>query len=557
MLNGQLKTATACGPTCHSGNGYVDTVLTGRVSDTTKPSTINCYTCHLPHTIPNDASMLDSLRGVTLAVTLVDGTSKYIHGKSNMCANCHRATGAPPTATGDLTLTDKFGPHYSAQADVVNGTAGYRFDTSVVLVNSHATAAFGNTCFTCHFGKGQGYDFGEHTFRLQYHSATKDTTPYLGNCNAPGCHSVTNVSNFYAVSSNAAAITRGDSIKLLGDTLRSLFESSFILDPTDTAGTMYKVGDVLPPVAAKILYNYLLYRHDGSRGLHNPQLMFNLLKGSFLKWDSIPPRAEFIVSDNDVCIGDSVTFTNKSRYEYLSSSWTFGDSGTSTQQSPTHAYAAVGVYPVKLTITGINNQTSLATKSLGVTVHGPITARIHVVDSTICFNGLVTLVDSSSGLPSSRQWYFPPYNSDSVFTGTSVTRKMTKIGTDTFSVVLRAFNACTPGGVDTLLRNIFIEVDSAPPVCDFSFAPATIKVGDSVAFSDLSTGARTWLWQFTLADSSRLQSPKFVFQVAGLYDVKLTISNACTTATRTHPINVVPAAAAPAEMTPRLELRRK
>jgi PKD repeat protein len=553
MLNGQIKSATACGAACHSGNGYVDSIFTGHPTDTTKPSTINCYTCHLPHTVANDANLLDSLRGVTLAVTLADGQSKFIHGKSNMCANCHRAIGAPPTATTDLTLTDKFGPHYSAQADVVNGTAGYHFDSSTVLVNSHVGAAFGNTCFTCHFGKGQGYDYGEHTFRLQYHGAAQDTTPYLGNCNVLGCHASGNVANFYAVSSNAAAVTRGDSIKFFGDTLRALLESSFVLDSTDTSGTMYKVGDILPPVAAKILYNYLLYRHDGSQGLHYPQFMNDLLKGSFLNWDSIPPRAEFSVSDNDVCVGDPVTFTNRSRYTYLSSSWTFGDSGTSTQQSPTHTYGAPGVFPVTLSIAGVNSQTSLATKSPGVTVHGSITARIHVVDSIVCFNTPVTLVDSSTGLPTSQEWYLP--DSLKTFTSPTLTLTFPSPGSYTIPVELRSFNACTPGG-DTILRNIFIEVD-ATPVCDFSYSPTTIKVNDTVTFTDLSTGARTWLWEFNSTDSSKEQSPKYVFKAVGTYVPKLTITNSCGTATKTYQIEVAPAAAAPAETTPRSELRRK
>jgi PKD repeat protein len=556
-LNGQLKTATACGPSCHSGNGYVDSVLTGRVSDTTVPSVINCYTCHLPHTVANEVSLLDSLRGITLAVTLADGTSKYIHGKSNMCANCHRATGAPPTATSDLTLTDKFGPHYSAQADVYNGTAGYRFDSSTILVNNHVGSGFANGCISCHFGKGQGYDFGEHTFRLQYHDATKDTTPYVANCNLAGCHTAGTVANFYAVSNMPYAQPRGDSIKFYADTLRALLESSFILESTDTAGTMYRVGDILPPVAAKILYNYLLYRHDGSRGIHYPQFMNDLLRGSFENWDSIPPRADFVISDNDICVGDSVQFTNRTRYRYDTSLWTFGGgAATSLEQSPFVGFNSVGVYQVILTATGPAG-TSLATKPNAVAVHGPITARIHVVDSIVCVNTPVTLVDSSSGIPTSREWFLP--DSNKTYISPTLTLSFPNPGTYTIPVELRSFNDCSPGG-DTSLRNIFIEVDSTP-VCNFGFSPTNIVVNSPIQFTDSSTGpAREWTWIFDSAgavkDTVYDQSPIYTFTNTGSKEVVLKVKNDCGTSTKSIQVTVNATGISPAEVTPRTEIRR-
>lgn len=560
MLNGQLKTATACGPSCHSGNGYVDSVLTGRVSDTTVPSVINCYTCHLPHTVANQVSLLDSLRGITLAVTLADGVSKYIHGKSNMCANCHQAVGAPPTATSDLTLTDKFGPHYSAQADVYNGTGGYRFDSSTILVNNHIGSGFANGCISCHFGKGRGYDFGEHTFRLQYHDAAKDTTPYVANCNLAGCHAAGTVTNFYAVSSGTSAQPRGDSIKFYADTLRTLLESSFVLDPADTAGTMYKVGDVLPPIAAKVLYNYLLYRHDGSRGLHHPQLMNDLLRGSFENWDSIPPRADFSISDNnDVCVGDPVQFTNRTRFRYDASSWTFGGgAATSIERSPLVSFDSAGVYQVSLTASGPAG-TSLATKPNAVTVRGPITPRIRVKDSTVCFNGQVTLFDASSGVPSSREWYFPP-NSSSIFTADSVTYEPDTVGSYSFTVVLRSFNSCTPGGFDTLLDTIYFAADSTP-VCNFGHTPVLVDTSMTVLFVDSSTGpARAWEWTFKVGqpDSLRstLPSPTYKFNTVGTWQVRLKVVNDCGSDTKLLSIQVAGLPAPPAESSRRPSSRK-
>lgn len=552
MLNGQLKTATACGASCHSGDAYVDSVLTGHPSDTTHPSTINCYTCHLPHSVPTNASELDSLRGISLAVTLADGESKYLKdgiggiggfGKSTMCANCHRATGAPPDKdqTNDIVLNANFGPHYSAQADVLSGTGGYRFD-SLVVISKHSSPTLTDGCIACHFGKGRGYDLGEHTFRLQYHDAVHDTTPYTANCMSAACHTTTSASTFYAVGADRvpASSARGDSIKHYGDTLRYLLQNSFVLNPDDTAGMMYTVGDVLPADGAKILYNYLLYRLDGSKGLHHPQLMNNLLRYSVEQWGSLAPRADFTISDNDVCVGDPVTFTNKSRFTYHTSEWTLGGSGGfSVENSPTHAYDSAGVYSITLKVTNDStNENSLATKANAITVHGPITARIHVVDSTVCFGSPVTLVDSSIGLPTSHEWYFP--ETDSTFTGSTVSIYPVRPGEDTVTVVLRSYNSCTPGG-DSVMRDIVYIADSTPDA-RFAWTPTSVDTNTIVQFSDSSTGPpRSWNWLFVLTpDTGRAsgQNPTYRFTKVGTWTAVLIVSNACKADTLSLPVSV-------------------
>jgi PKD repeat protein len=48
----------------------------------------------------------------------------------------------------------------------------------------------------------------------------------------------------------------------------------------------------------------------------------------------------------------TVAFTNTSTGSITSYAWTFGDGGTSTAASPSHVYAAAGVYSVSLKVTG-------------------------------------------------------------------------------------------------------------------------------------------------------------------------------------------------------------
>jgi PKD repeat protein len=62
-----------------------------------------------------------------------------------------------------------------------------------------------------------------------------------------------------------------------------------------------------------------------------------------------PPIAHFSTPDSVTCTG-VVAFRDASRNAPASWRWSFGDGGTSTQQHPTHTYAATGTYTVKLRV---------------------------------------------------------------------------------------------------------------------------------------------------------------------------------------------------------------
>ena len=65
-----------------------------------------------------------------------------------------------------------------------------------------------------------------------------------------------------------------------------------------------------------------------------------------------------------------VAFTNYS-LNATTYAWDFGDGNSSTEQSPTHSYAAGGTYDVMLTATG---EAGTASKSETITVVNPNTA---------------------------------------------------------------------------------------------------------------------------------------------------------------------------------------
>jgi PKD repeat protein len=67
---------------------------------------------------------------------------------------------------------------------------------------------------------------------------------------------------------------------------------------------------------------------------------------------------------------------------------------------------------------------------------------------------------------------------------------------------------------------------SAGPVANFSFTPPSPSAGQTVQFTDTSTGGPTsWSWDFGDGFGSTSQSPTHVFATAGAFPVTLTVTN--------------------------------
>jgi PKD repeat protein len=60
----------------------------------------------------------------------------------------------------------------------------------------------------------------------------------------------------------------------------------------------------------------------------------------------------------------TVQFTNQSIGDISGYQWDFGDGSISTETNATHIFSADGIYPVKLTVTGTNGVTSIATRQI-------------------------------------------------------------------------------------------------------------------------------------------------------------------------------------------------
>lgn len=85
------------------------------------------------------------------------------------------------------------------------------------------------------------------------------------------------------------------------------------------------------------------------------------------------------------------------------------------------------------------------------------------------------------------------------------------------------------------------EDDKKAPVASFTFSPTSPKVGETVAFTNTSTDASTFVWSATgAAFSSTEKNPTFTFTTEGAVQVTLTATGEGGTNTATQTITVLP-----------------
>jgi len=198
--------------------------------------------------------------------------------------------------------------------------------------------------------------------------------------------------------------------------------------------------------------------------------------------------------------------------------WNFGDGDTSNLANPTHVYAAKGIYSVTLNVSNTYGCSSSISKP--ALINAANFSSNFIIDSPMCTSSPVIFIDKSSPAPTgSPLWKFGDGGSGIGFT---YGHNYTSPGT--YAVTLfQNFGTCA----DSVTRNV--TVLNSPNI-----SPFTINKGTScsspmtVNFSDTSSGATNWHWNFTAnpGDTSDLQNPSFTYLTNNLFSPTLTIKNA-------------------------------
>ncbi|MEY3442629.1 MAG: hypothetical protein RLZZ519_910 [Bacteroidota bacterium] len=215
--------------------------------------------------------------------------------------------------------------------------------------------------------------------------------------------------------------------------------------------------------------------------------------------------------------GFNFAFTNASTGAATSWQWDFGDGGTSTAQNPTHTYTSSGSFVVCLTIgNGCRTTTFCDT----------VTAcQVPVAAFTSNPSGLqVAFTDQSHPTVTTWTWDFGDGG-----TSTLQNPSHTYIANGTYNVCLTATNSCTN---ETVCQTVMV-------CASLNEAFSETITGATAAFQDLSdASATTWSWDFGDGGTSSLQNPSHNYAANGTFNVCLTVSSGCSTATTCHNLTI-------------------
>ncbi|MFN0176386.1 MAG: PKD domain-containing protein [Saprospiraceae bacterium] len=234
----------------------------------------------------------------------------------------------------------------------------------------------------------------------------------------------------------------------------------------------------------------------------------------------------------------TVTFTNTSvgATSYL---WTFGDGQSSTDTNPIHNYPAHdSIYNYLVILSAVNACGTVNDTQIVRIVTDP-TANFTATPTSGCAPLTVQFNNSSTPNATSFLWRFPGGVPD-----TSILRNPVVVYSSpgTFSVTLIAINS---SGQDTFSRSNYIVVNTTPVA---GFTAATI--GLAASFTNTSTGATSYLWNFGDGGSSTATNPTHIYAMDGTYTVTLSATNACGTTTKVQTVTITTAPIAGFTATP-------
>lgn len=235
-----------------------------------------------------------------------------------------------------------------------------------------------------------------------------------------------------------------------------------------------------------------------------------------------PPVTADFSFEYDTCRAGPVTFTDLSQTGaccLTNWNWNFGDGQSATRQNPQHIYTQPGNLPVELTVRDTNGCTDSRIRTIpyfpapAIIVISP-SAALECVPAEIFFDNLSFPIDETYDI----SWNF---GDGSFSTDISPTHTYEQTGIFTVSIDITSPIGCR---VDTTFNSLITILPS--PTAGFSYTPdEPSNLQPEVYFTDESSGATRWLWNFGTGANSTLPSPVYTFRDTGVYLVQQIVTH--------------------------------
>lgn len=298
---------TNCAP-CHSTQGFLYVVenevpVTNYVVDAATaslPGRLECYTCHskIHTTFTFEDFELTTTEPVPMLMWAGEKTLDFGQETSNLCAKCHQprqvsgqsgvidynALVTSPDATYTMSsIGYRTGVHYGTESAMFGGEGGIEFGSGYDRDHPHSSGA---SCSTCHMAEPEGLS-GGHSFIVNFNG-----------CNVQGCHSDMSEEDDDYIEMREEFESQ---LGILAGLINSIGGGNDLLQRDTTDNEFHGYLDIFdrnanpggywgasgnPPFPAitneqfGAILNFQLLVRDGSRGIHNPEYMMQLLENT-------------------------------------------------------------------------------------------------------------------------------------------------------------------------------------------------------------------------------------------------------------------------------------
>lgn len=216
-------------------------------------------------------------------------------------------------------------------------------------------------------------------------------------------------------------------------------------------------------------------------------------------------------SSVNYCLSDQTSFTDLSTASATSWEWIFGDGSASIfTQSPTHVYGAAGLYNVALITTNAFGCSDTLTQQ--IEIHSLPT--INFSATTSC-EGASTIFTNTSTNYTTTTWDFG--DGSPINLNVAPTHLYATNGTFSVKLILTSIHGC----MDSLSQNVTVN-----PNPTASFTVDSVCFGSTNTFTDLSTNAVSWQYNFGDGSSGTNQNETHTYLTAGTFLTKQIVSNA-------------------------------